>query len=173
MGSLLDWVSRVVDLPQEWPNDFISPFDLRLYSWLAWLCDAIDFFTVSLTVVRLGTQFNRSTHDIVSLICSNSPHCTLLTFLHEPDDCHYPHLIAPSRWCRKQRSLCPPAMPLAHPNHRSSSVSSPTDMVESGPLLPICSSSPSSLLAPASSKPSNSSSSHEVSSVSAWEVSGV
>ncbi|KAI0667769.1 MFS general substrate transporter [Trametes maxima] len=36
--------------------------------WLAWTCDAIDFFSVSLSVNRLQTQFGRSTHDITTAI---------------------------------------------------------------------------------------------------------
>ncbi|CDO76237.1 hypothetical protein BN946_scf184900.g1 [Trametes cinnabarina] len=36
--------------------------------WLAWTCDAIDFFSVSLSVSRLQTQFGRSTHDITTAI---------------------------------------------------------------------------------------------------------
>ncbi|KIY66057.1 carboxylic acid transporter protein [Cylindrobasidium torrendii FP15055 ss-10] len=36
--------------------------------WLAWTCDAIDFFAVSLTVTRLSEQFGRSTHDITTAI---------------------------------------------------------------------------------------------------------
>ena len=39
---------------------------LQLFcGWLAWTCDAIDFFSVSLSVSRLQDQFNRTTHDIV------------------------------------------------------------------------------------------------------------
>jgi len=34
-------------------------------SWLAWTCDAIDFFSVSLSVTRLQDQFGKSTHSIV------------------------------------------------------------------------------------------------------------
>lgn len=34
--------------------------------WLAWTCDAIDFFSVTLSVTGLQTQFGKSTHDIVS-----------------------------------------------------------------------------------------------------------
>ncbi len=33
--------------------------------WLAWTCDSLDFFSVSLSVDNLGTQFNESTHNIV------------------------------------------------------------------------------------------------------------
>lgn len=33
--------------------------------WLAWSCDAVDFFSVSLSVDSLSTQFSRTTHDIV------------------------------------------------------------------------------------------------------------
>ncbi|KAI0754720.1 MFS general substrate transporter [Daedaleopsis nitida] len=36
--------------------------------WLAWTCDAIDFFSVSLSVSRLGAQFGRDTHDITTAI---------------------------------------------------------------------------------------------------------
>ncbi|TCD70885.1 hypothetical protein EIP91_001193 [Steccherinum ochraceum] len=36
--------------------------------YLAWTCDAIDFFSVSLSVSHLQTQFNRSTHDITTAI---------------------------------------------------------------------------------------------------------
>ncbi|KIY68948.1 carboxylic acid transporter protein [Cylindrobasidium torrendii FP15055 ss-10] len=36
--------------------------------WLAWTCDAIDFFSVSLTVGRLSKQFGRDTHDITTAI---------------------------------------------------------------------------------------------------------
>ncbi|KAI0662178.1 MFS general substrate transporter [Cubamyces menziesii] len=36
--------------------------------WLAWSCDAIDFFSVSLSVTRLQDQFGRSTHDITTAI---------------------------------------------------------------------------------------------------------
>ncbi|KIK62707.1 hypothetical protein GYMLUDRAFT_242353 [Collybiopsis luxurians FD-317 M1] len=32
--------------------------------WLAWTCDAIDFYSVSLSVTNLATQFRRSTTDI-------------------------------------------------------------------------------------------------------------
>lgn len=36
--------------------------------WLAWTCDAIDFFSVSLSVSRLQVQFNKPTHDITTAI---------------------------------------------------------------------------------------------------------
>src|ERR1700734_1779976 len=38
------------------------------HRWLAWTCDAIDFFSVSLSVPPLETQFNRSAHDITTAI---------------------------------------------------------------------------------------------------------
>ncbi|KAH6867668.1 carboxylic acid transporter, partial [Coprinopsis sp. MPI-PUGE-AT-0042] len=40
--------------------------------WLALTCDAIDFFSVSLSVVRLQEQFGKDTHTIVSVIISVS-----------------------------------------------------------------------------------------------------
>jgi SHS family lactate transporter-like MFS transporter len=36
--------------------------------WLAWTCDAMDFFSVSLSVTALKTQFNKSTHTITTSI---------------------------------------------------------------------------------------------------------
>ncbi|KAI0629743.1 carboxylic acid transporter [Trametes polyzona] len=36
--------------------------------WLAWTCDAIDFFSVSLSVDRLQHQFGKTTHDITTAI---------------------------------------------------------------------------------------------------------
>ena len=36
--------------------------------WLAWTCDAIDFFSVSLSVVRLQEQFGKSAHTITTSI---------------------------------------------------------------------------------------------------------
>lgn len=39
-----------------------------LCGWLAWTCDAIDFFSVSLSVTHLQDQFNKSTHDITTAI---------------------------------------------------------------------------------------------------------
>jgi len=36
--------------------------------WLAWTCDALDFFSVSLAVTALGEQFNRPTTDITTSI---------------------------------------------------------------------------------------------------------
>ncbi|KDQ51274.1 hypothetical protein JAAARDRAFT_536713 [Jaapia argillacea MUCL 33604] len=36
--------------------------------WLAWTCDAIDFFSVSLSVTRLQEQFGKSTHAITTSI---------------------------------------------------------------------------------------------------------
>ena len=48
-----------------------AEFDPDFRRWLAWTCDAIDFFTVSLTIVNLQKQFGRSTHDIVSDTSTN------------------------------------------------------------------------------------------------------
>ncbi|KAF9503768.1 hypothetical protein BS47DRAFT_1378376 [Hydnum rufescens UP504] len=36
--------------------------------WMAWTCDAIDFFSVSLTVNRLRVTFNESTHNVTTSI---------------------------------------------------------------------------------------------------------
>ncbi|KAF9648136.1 MFS general substrate transporter [Thelephora ganbajun] len=45
-----------------------TQWGLFFSGWLAWTCDAIDFFTVSLTLVNLQKQFNRSTHDLTTSI---------------------------------------------------------------------------------------------------------
>ncbi|KAK4054452.1 hypothetical protein OIV83_000946 [Microbotryomycetes sp. JL201] len=37
-------------------------------AWLAWTCDAIDFFALSLSVTRLVEQFDRKAHDITTAI---------------------------------------------------------------------------------------------------------
>ena len=75
-------------------------FYLGLRRWLAWTCDAIDFFCVSLTVVNLRQQFNRSTHDIVSHT-SRTTHRIPLSFPRGPDDVHHCHSVVPSRRRRK------------------------------------------------------------------------
>ncbi|KAI0695981.1 MFS general substrate transporter, partial [Cytidiella melzeri] len=41
---------------------------LLMSGWLAWTCDAVDFFSVSLSVTRLTVQFHRPTHDITTAI---------------------------------------------------------------------------------------------------------
>lgn len=42
---------------------------LTLARWLAWTCDAIDFFSVTLSVERLVEQFpGKTVHDIVRLL---------------------------------------------------------------------------------------------------------
>ena len=52
---------------------------LEYFRWLAWACDAIDFFSVSLSVTSLTKQFNRSTHDIVFVFISHLLDIHLLT----------------------------------------------------------------------------------------------
>ena len=71
VGSLLLWVSRIPGLAE---SGGILTSTRLVRSWLAWSCDAIDFFSVSLTLVNLQTQFNRSTHDLVSPTPSLSCH---------------------------------------------------------------------------------------------------
>ncbi|KAJ3510375.1 hypothetical protein NLJ89_g4715 [Agrocybe chaxingu] len=39
-----------------------------LSGWFAWTCDAIDFFSVSLSVVHLREQFGKTTHEITTAI---------------------------------------------------------------------------------------------------------
>jgi hypothetical protein len=72
-------------------------FDLNVCRWLAWACDAIDFFSVSLNIVNLQAQFGRSTHAIVSYIPETS-YYILLSFLLGPDDIYHPHAVVPFHW---------------------------------------------------------------------------
>ncbi|KIM49920.1 hypothetical protein M413DRAFT_408326 [Hebeloma cylindrosporum] len=67
-------------LPKREKNDHARPlltvlgeltfvqWALFFSGWLAWTCDAIDFFSVSLSVTHLQAQFNRSTHEITTAI---------------------------------------------------------------------------------------------------------
>ena len=43
------------------------PHSIHHFRWLAWACDAIDFFSVSLSVISLTKQFDRSTTKIVGI----------------------------------------------------------------------------------------------------------
>ena len=170
MGSFLLWVSCALGGLKRG----LTLTSISIYRrWLAWACDAIDFFSVSLTITNLEKQFDRPTHDIVSHASPNlSSH--FLSFLHRPDNVHYPHLAVPFHWrCKYQSLFHSPPMPLTPPRHRSSLVSYPTDLAGSGRWSSISSSSLLSPLVVASFKPSGSSSPSGVFSASAWEVSGV
>ena len=79
-------------------------FYLGPLRWLAWTCDAIDFFCVSLTVVNLQQQFGRSTHDIVSHN-SRTTHHISLSFPRGSDDVHHYHFVVPSRRRCKHLSI--------------------------------------------------------------------
>ena len=76
--------------------NFDLNFDL-FNRWLAWSCDAIDFFSVSLTIENLRQQFGRSARDIVS----RTPPDFLLHSpnIYEPDDFHHPHPVVPFHRC--------------------------------------------------------------------------
>jgi SHS family lactate transporter-like MFS transporter len=45
-----------------------EPHLVQIYRWLAWTCDAIDFFSVSLSVTNLQAQFHKSAIDITTAI---------------------------------------------------------------------------------------------------------
>ena len=174
MGFLLFWVSHVFGCVNSSSSISLCFFNLDPLSWLAWTCDAIDFFSVSLTIVSLQKQFNRSTHDIVSRTSSNAFYRIPMSFFPLLDNVHHPHTVIPP--CRCSGSLplfCHLPACLTSPLYRSSLVSSLIDLVESGRWSRISLSSVSSLSGPASFKPFTSSSPSEVSLVSAWEASGV
>ena len=72
---------------------------VHLYSisWLAWTCDALDFFTVSLTLSSLAAQFGVATSEIVRfdrriIICIPSQ---LMAYI---DDRHHAHLALQIGW---------------------------------------------------------------------------
>jgi hypothetical protein len=63
MGTVLFWVINMDNYAFE-----------RLFTlstgrrWMAWTCDAIDFFSVSLSVTNLEKQFDKTAHDITTAI---------------------------------------------------------------------------------------------------------
>ena len=61
-------------------HDSLSSIIQPTTGWLAWTCDAVDFFSVSLSVTRLTEQFDRPTHDIVR------PYSRLLTLISHADN---------------------------------------------------------------------------------------
>lgn len=65
------------------------------YRWLAWTCDAIDFFSVSLSVTNLQSAFGRSVHDIVGYIVFLATH-EFDIFL---DDIYHIDSAFPGCWC--------------------------------------------------------------------------
>ncbi|KAG1818558.1 carboxylic acid transporter protein [Suillus subaureus] len=62
VGSVLVWVSVIFRIASA------IILTTCCTSWLAWTCDAIDFFAVSLTVSPLATQFHKSTAQITTAI---------------------------------------------------------------------------------------------------------
>jgi hypothetical protein len=74
------------------------------HSWLAWTCDAIDFFSVSLSVTNLSKEFGKNASDIVrALPRSRSP-----DVINPPseltDRVHHSHPALPFR--RRRESPC-------------------------------------------------------------------
>ncbi|KDN50287.1 hypothetical protein RSAG8_01623, partial [Rhizoctonia solani AG-8 WAC10335] len=59
---------REESLLQTFRNLTFVQWALFFSGWLAWTCDAIDFFSVSLSVSRLQVAFNRSTSDLTTSI---------------------------------------------------------------------------------------------------------
>jgi hypothetical protein len=60
MSCLLEQVTGLIVLP--WGKQ---------QRWLAWTCDAIDFFSVSLSVTRLQVQFHKA--EASTIVSSMSP----------------------------------------------------------------------------------------------------
>jgi hypothetical protein len=89
VGSVLCWVHFFY-------NHVIVVKLHMIIRWLAWTCDAIDFFSVSLSIDRLERQFNRSAHDIV--LCFKQSLIT--TDDSGTDDFNHPHALIPISRCR-------------------------------------------------------------------------
>ena len=79
MGAIFFWV-RLLILIALTRTFYQTPTSLALitqpHRWLAWTCDAIDFFSVSLNITALQNQFNEPTSRIV---------CTLFSAPLKPD----------------------------------------------------------------------------------------
>jgi hypothetical protein len=63
MGTFLFWVGF-----NNRNTDVSRADNTQLYRWLAWTCDAIDFFSVSLSVTNLQAQFSKTANDITTAI---------------------------------------------------------------------------------------------------------
>ena len=74
--------------------------DFRL---LAWTCDALDFFSVSLSVTSLQTQFGKSSSSIVIGSFLFARYRALLTITISIDDCYHTHFTFPFSRCRGYR----------------------------------------------------------------------
>ena len=143
VGSFLDWVGTLHYLTLYLADRYLwwrPPTIPILHSWLAWTCDAIDFFSVSLSVNHLATQFGRSTHDIVRVsFLDNVTSCML-----KPSACadhrNYPHSSPPICWCRACISSRCQMSVHTYQTYRSSLVFSLIVMDENGLSLPTWSS---------------------------------
>ena len=92
MGHVLEWASQFSRLGL---TIRAHRFDFR---WLAWTCDGIDFFSVSLSVTSLGRQFNESPKSIVTGFFFFR-HRALLTTSLWIDYRHHTHFTFPFCWC--------------------------------------------------------------------------
>ncbi|KAL8278083.1 hypothetical protein RQP46_009543 [Phenoliferia psychrophenolica] len=79
MGVVSEIFNNLPALPKRSETQSTNPLTLArsltlgqwllfLSGWLAWICDAIDFFAVSLSVARLQKQFNQEAHAITTSI---------------------------------------------------------------------------------------------------------
>ena len=68
-------------------------------SWLAWTCDALDFFTVSLTLPLLATQFGVGKDTMVRFHRPEVIMFIALRLITYIDDRHHPHLALQISWC--------------------------------------------------------------------------
>ena len=69
------------------------------------MADSVDFFSVSLSITRLKTQFNRrEISDIVST--SNAGVLIMVKLKDLPDDRHNSDSVVTERWCRAYKPFC-------------------------------------------------------------------
>jgi hypothetical protein len=61
MGTIFLWVNVGLE-----SRAFGRLIVFTWYRWLAWTCDAIDFFSVSLSVPSLEAEFGKAAHDITT-----------------------------------------------------------------------------------------------------------
>lgn len=100
-------------------------------SWLAWTCDAIDFFAVSLTVNLLAKQFNQSTTSIVRFFGPSFAACALM-YIAVTDDRYNVDPFIPTCRCCEHHSRCLSVTKLNLSFPRLFSVSYLIDLVASG-----------------------------------------
>ena len=90
--------------------------------WLSWTCDALDFFSVSLSVTTLGKVFDKEPHDIVR------PPPIPIPFVHSRSDAR------PTRFAQPHSSLRKLIKRSVVPSQKRSRLSPPLELVRAALL---------------------------------------